>query len=225
MNWKTLIIGFLIVSTGIFYYILTGDIVRQEVFVVRVFDGDTFEIENGMKVRLKGVNTPEGDMFWYEEARDFLKGMVENKSVGLEVFGSDKYGRILGYVFFDGENVNKGILERGFGSLYYYGADEYYDEMFEAEESARVGELGIWKRSSDYGCVVLEELKFDEPERLVLRNDCGEIDVVIKDDATHIYREKLGSGRWEMEFSHIWNDAGDSLYVWGGDGLLVFWRY
>ena len=49
--------------------------------------------------------------------------------------------------------------------------------------------------------------------------------VIIKDDATHIYREILPEGKWEKSFDKIWNDAGDTLYIWDEEGLLMFYRY
>jgi len=47
-----------------------------------------------------------------------------------------------------------------------------------------------------------------------------------KDDATHIYSAMVGAREtFEESFSCIWNDAGDSLYVYAKDGLLLFYRY
>jgi len=214
--------------SGVFYYVFvdgSSDIVTAE--VVRVIDGDTVDLDIGRKVRLMGINTPERSMDYYDEASDFLAGYVGDGSVDVDFYGYDKYGRILGYVFVDGVNVNREVLAAGLGTLYYYEWDEYYADMVKAEDFARVNEYGIWRRSSDYGCIELVELEVDEPERLVLRNVCDRnISVTIKDDATHIYREVVLAGEdFEMETSHIWNTDGDSLYVWDSEGLLVFYRY
>ena len=75
--------------------------------------------------------------------------------------------------------------------------------------------------------IELIKLKTDEPEKLVLQNNCNkEIKIVFKDDATHIYRATINSNsQFTKEFSHIWNDAGDSIYIHDTKGLLIFYRY
>ena len=78
------------------------------------------------------------------------------------------------------------------------------------------------------------ELQFNElgerctnKERVVLRNTCDfDLSVIIKDDATHIYNEKLAANSlFNQSYSCIWNDDGDSLYIWDEDGLVLFYRY
>ncbi len=228
MRWRLYLVLLVILSSGFLYWEwtgLSGESVGN-VYVSRVVDGDTLELEEGLKVRLKGINTPERSMILHEGAKAFLSSLVLERRVMLESFGGDKYGRVLGYVSLDGLLVNEEILRQGFGSLYYYEKDSYYRRMVRAEEFGRGNELGIWKRSDNFGCVDLIEFKTDEPEKIVLRNGCGEVmDVVIKDDATHIYREVLEEGLWSMEFSHIWNTDGDSLYIWDEEGLVLFERY
>ncbi len=233
MNWKKIVIIFLIISSGIFYYQLTGKAIyqMQNVFIVRVLDGDTVELQGGEKIRLLGINTPEKNMFYFEEAKLFLEKLVLNKSVGFELKDTDKYGRWLGYIFVGDKMINEKILNEGLASLYVYEPDEYFEKLEKAEEFARGNGLGIWRKSSQDGCVELRELKFQEDERcnnkekLVLFNNCGEIDVLIKDDATHIYLEVLQPGLNEFNFSCVWNDAGDSIFIFDEKGLLLFWRY
>lgn len=229
-----LLVVFLVVSSGVFYYFLTEEEpLSLEVSVLRVIDGDTIDTDVG-RVRLRGVNTPEQKMFFYSEAKEFLVGKIENKTVRLEGGGSDKYGRILAYVFYGGESVNEEILRNGFGTLYYYEKDNYYGGLRDAEESARLNEKGMWKKSSKSSCIELVELVYYEggerctnKERLVLKNKCdADIEVTIKDDATHIYREKvLPNFLFSRNFSCVWNDDGDSLYVMDDDGMILFYRY
>jgi hypothetical protein len=132
----------------------------------------------------------------------------------------------LGYLFLEDENINLEILGRGFGTLYYYKKDKYFDEMKRAEEFAKINGLGIWKKSENNKCISLVSLKYTEPEKLILENSCDfNLEVFIKDDATHIYEEVFYPGIFEMETSHIWNDNGDSVYVYDKEGLLEFYRY
>lgn len=220
------------VMLGFILSIMTGKIVseRISVNVSRVIDGDTFESDIG-KVRMLGINTPEKNQLGYKEAKDFLMKDIQGKQIELETSEKDKYGRNLGYVFYNNELVNRKILALGLASLYYYGPDEYYNEMKKAEEQARNNELGIWKKSVNSECLELVKLQWREnsrctnQEQLVLNNKCSEMNLVLKDDATHIYQEKIPAGIFLMNFSCIWNDEGDSLYVYDNSGLMLFYRY
>ncbi len=229
MELKHLIIVILMIVSGIFYYQITGNIVvdNSSEFVTRVIDGDTFELASGQKIRLKGINTPEKSRWFSEEAGEFVRDLIENKTVEIESHGFDKYGRMLAYVFFDGKNLNEEILEEGLGTLYYYEKDLHYDELKRAEEFARLNEIGIWKKSSNSECLEIVEFKIDEPEKLVLQNDCDYgLEIMYKDDATHIYEAVVGAKEsYTEEFSHIWNTDGDSIYVYDSEGLLIFYRY
>jgi len=226
-----IIILLLLVDLAYFYPKLTGKVIYERVMVnvTRVIDGDTFEAGD-LKVRLLGINTPEKNYIYYEEAKSFLLE-IQGREVELEKHGKDKYDRELGYVFSGDVLINKKILEKGLGSLYYYGKDDYFSDMKKAEEKARKQERGIWKKSDNYGCVELVELKWEEQERcknqeqIVLNNKCNKIKAVLKDDATHIYKIDLEKGIFSKNFSCIWNNDGDSLYLWDEDGLLLFERY
>jgi len=235
MNRKEFVVIVLFVVSGFWYYLLVDDtsVEQMEVFVVEVTDGDTVKLENDVKVRFLGINTPEKNQPYYDEAKEFLE-VIENETVFLEVIGTDRYGRLLAHVFWKGEHLNKEILEEGLATLYYYEKDVYYNSLKHAETTARENELGIWKRSEDHSCLELVKLQYEEDggrcidgEFLQIKNVCGfEIDFTFKDDATHIYGGVAGAGEvFEETFSCIWNDAGDSLYVYDSKGLLLFYRY
>ena len=228
MQLKHVILAILFVISGIFYWNITdAETELIEVKISRIIDGDTVETSSGMRIRLKGLNTPEKSMKGSLEAVEFLSGKILNKTVNIKSYGQDKYSRTLGYIILDKENINAEILRRGLASLYYYEKDEFYNEMFESEEFARMNELGIWKKSINSNCLEIVEFKFKEPESLKLKNNCKiTLEVLIKDDATHIYKESIEPKEiLEKSFSHIWNDAGDTLYVFDDKGLLIFHRY
>ncbi|MGB2842733.1 MAG: hypothetical protein WBC40_09725 [Halobacteriota archaeon] len=44
--------------------------------VSRIIDGDTIELQNGERVRLLGINTPEKGQPYYEEATNRLKELI-----------------------------------------------------------------------------------------------------------------------------------------------------
>lgn len=238
MKRSSLILLLIFLITGFAYYIFvdnfspTGNAIKRiDAIVERVIDGDTIVLEGGEKIRFLGINTPEKGEFYKNESTEFTK-QVENKSVQVEIIEKDKYGRSLGYVFYNGKMLNEEILKRGFASLFVYTPDEYTNELKKAEAYARENELGIWKKSDKYGCLTIKEFKYIEDgkrctnkERITLQNFCGTLNVTIKDDATHIEHELITKGLFTKNYSCIWNDAGDTLFIWDETGLLVFERY
>lgn len=231
MNKKTIIITVLIIISGILYYNYSTPNILQKISLNRVIDGDTIEIENGLKIRLSGINVPEKGMPGYEDATNFLKTNLESQEIYFENAGTDRYGRYLGYIFVNNQNINQKILENGLGHLYYYEKDNHYSKLKQAEQKAHNNQLGIWQKSSTSDCFKLIELDYydkdDKNETLTLQNNCNkEISVTIKDDATHIYKEKIPKGIWEKTFKDIFNDDGDTLYIWDEQGkIIVFYRY
>lgn len=105
----------------------------QTVEVDKVFDGDTFRLKDGRKVRLLGINAPEtgyygkaGEAF-SQKSRQKLISLIKGKTVQLKIGkpAQDKYSRVLANVFLHAQgtsllnpvNVTKEILESGLGHL------------------------------------------------------------------------------------------------------------
>jgi len=81
-----------------------------------VVDGDTVVIEGGKKVRYVGIDTPERDEPFFNEARERNISLVLGKEVRLVVCDAeprDKYGRLLAFVYADGVFVNRALVEEG----------------------------------------------------------------------------------------------------------------
>ncbi len=88
-------------------------------YVTQVIDGDTFQINTGEIVRLLCVDTPEKNQNGYEEAKYYLESLILNKEVILKssITDTDKYLRLLRYVYVDDVFVNKMILNQSYGKL------------------------------------------------------------------------------------------------------------
>ncbi|HVJ84648.1 MAG TPA: thermonuclease family protein [Caulifigura sp.] len=126
----------------------------EQVRVARVVDGDTLLLENRVRVRLLGVNTPETKAEdrpvepWGPEASEFTEKMVGGKLVTLEYDRErvDDYGRTLAYVYVDGKMLNEALIEAGLSEAvtrHPYRSDR--KKLFEAAEArARAKKLGIW---------------------------------------------------------------------------------
>lgn len=126
---------------------LDSDIISK---VTKVIDGDTIEIETGERVRLVCINTPETNEPYYAEAKNFLTDYILNKEVKLvkDVSETDKYGRLLRYIYLEDEFINGVLVEQGYARVYRYSPDtELCDELSVLETKAKNNKLGIWKET------------------------------------------------------------------------------
>ena len=118
--------------------------------VVRVIDGDTIEIAGGAHVRYIGIDTPETypeEEFYGPEAKAKNIELVDGKLVTLEkdVSETDKYGRLLRYVYVDGVFVNGELVRLGYAEAVAYPPDTRYQwQLSQLEKEAKAAKLGIW---------------------------------------------------------------------------------
>ncbi len=124
--------------------------------VASVYDGDTFTLSSGDKVRLKLVNTPElkPREAYGIEARDATTAFVSGKTLTL-VYGEtqrDGYGRLLAGVRVGEEWLAIHLLERGYGHLFVIPPDDTdLTPFIAAQERARAAKRGIWSTPSFQG--------------------------------------------------------------------------
>ncbi|NCU42542.1 MAG: hypothetical protein EOM19_07585 [Candidatus Moranbacteria bacterium] len=124
------------------------------VYVKRVIDGDTLEIEDGSRVRYIGIDTPEmsqkkdqKEECFAKEATQKNRDLVEGKTVRLEkdISETDKYGRLLRYVYIEGEMVNEILVRDGYAYAVTFPPDVKFETLFrEAQKEAREKEQGMW---------------------------------------------------------------------------------
>ena len=120
--------------------------------VTRVIDGDTITIAGGYKVRYIGIDTPEVyprvEAFGIE-AWQANRELVEGKEVRLErdVTETDRYGRLLRYVYIDDILVNAELVRLGLARSKAYPPDtKYQDLLEEMEAEAREAGRGMWAK-------------------------------------------------------------------------------
>jgi len=139
-----------------------------DILVKRVIDGDTLQLEDGERVRLIGIDTPEmheSNKLRRDSQRsgqntsaiqelgrqsfEFTRGLVEGKNVSLEfdVERYDKYGRLLAYVYLkDGTFVNAEIVKQGYSSLMTIPPNVRYSDLFlRLYRDARESHRGLWR--------------------------------------------------------------------------------
>ena len=129
---------------------------RIQAQVTKVVDGDTIDVMiagQPFTVRYIGIDTPEPvdpreDVQYYGvEASNKNKELVEGQTVDLEkdVSETDKYGRLLRYVYVGEKFVNYELVRWGFAHASAYPPDVKYQEMFtDAERQAREEATGLW---------------------------------------------------------------------------------
>lgn len=95
---------------------------ETEAVVTRVIDGDTIELDTGVKIRYLLVDTPEisgGADCYGSNAAQYNMDLVLGKTVQItyDVECTDMFGRTLAYVFVDGQEVNSLLISRGYGCV------------------------------------------------------------------------------------------------------------
>ena len=122
-------------------------------------DGDTasFIIDGKKKkVRFLGIDTPES-VHPYKEVEEYGKDASEytcnilknantlELSYENNLSKTDKYGRILAWVWADDELVQEKLVSIGYAEVkYIYAKYSYLDLLYKAQENAKSNKLGIW---------------------------------------------------------------------------------
>ena len=91
--------------------------------IKKCYDGDTCTTTDGEKIRLACIDTPElkgkkARPVKATEAKDFLNNLIAKKKVSINRITTDKYGRTVGELFKDDINVQKLIVNKGYGRIY-----------------------------------------------------------------------------------------------------------
>ena len=89
--------------------------------VVKVHDGDTCTVRCNFRdfdfpVRMLDTNSPELNEEGGHEARDFLKGIIENEQVYIQINPQNrvgKWGRLLGTIIHRGLSINELMVQAG----------------------------------------------------------------------------------------------------------------
>jgi micrococcal nuclease len=215
---------------------------KEQAIMLRAVDGDTIHaLVNGKDetIRLLGINTPEKNMPFYQEAKDFLK-QYENRTIILERENEDKdkYNRYLRYIFYDNKNLNIELIEQGLANTYLLQNSKYEQELLKAEQQARNNEIGIWKSSKEEcsvnDCIILINLN-DQEEYFTIKNtcnfNCNLEGWFVKDSGRNtFYLSSLNKGEEKTYFSEkdsnlkraVW-DEHDQLFMYDKQGFLVLY--
>jgi micrococcal nuclease len=130
---------------------------RIDATVVHVSDGDTITVQVGErteKVRILGADTPETVdprkpvQCYGPEASAHTKARLKpGTRVQLETDAEvrDKYGRLLAYVYVDGERYDDELLRLGYARLLIIAPNGVHARaMLQGELEARAAHRGLW---------------------------------------------------------------------------------
>lgn len=118
--------------------------------VARVVDGDTVELSSSGRARLIGVDTPEvhGEAECFgREASAFAARALTGRTVRTQrgVEARDRYGRLLVYLYVDGEMFNEELVRRGYASPLTVPPNVEHADTFRAlARAARERDAGLW---------------------------------------------------------------------------------
>jgi len=121
--------------------------------VSAVVDGDTLRLFDGARVRLVQIDTPElgtGECYSRAAASALHRLTPPGTSVGLErdpaLDGTDRYGRLLRYVWRGSTNVNLELVRQGAATVWLYDGDRgrFALRLLAAARDARANHRGLW---------------------------------------------------------------------------------
>ena len=141
------------------FFLSINIVYGEEIKFSKCIDGDTFNLiidGEEKKVRLLAVDTPESvkqdtEVEYYgKEASDYTcKKLKKAKNIEIEYDDNsdktDKYDRLLLWVFLDGKLLQEELVSGGYAKVaYLYGDYKYTNILKEKQELASSKNIGIW---------------------------------------------------------------------------------
>ena len=114
--------------------------------IKKIIDGDTahvFHQGEVYKVRLIEIDAPERNQPYGRDSTDYLKFLLKEGRVDVEISGTDRYGRKLGRLYWKGRDINREMVTAGYAWVY----DDYVTDKSFNENQSKARELkkGLWK--------------------------------------------------------------------------------
>lgn len=121
--------------------------------VVAITDGDTIKVLDAQKVqhkvRFAFIDAPEKGMEYGMAAKKALSNKLYKHTVKVDVMDTDRYGRTVGQVWLNDQDVNYGLVKEGWAWHYSFYAKKTqspadFDRYQQAEKVAREQQYGLW---------------------------------------------------------------------------------
>jgi micrococcal nuclease len=117
--------------------------------VLRVIDGDTLEVQRGQgieHVRLFGIDAPEKNQDFGQEATKAITELALGKKVSIEPSGKDRDRRVIGVVILPGKvNLNQKLVALGMAWWWREYAPKS-TQLPKNQAAAKAAKLGLWSQ-------------------------------------------------------------------------------
>lgn len=114
--------------------------------VVKVKDGDTIVILDSTNtqytIRVADIDCPERGQPYSKVAKDFVIQKIAGKVVNVLEKNRDRYGRIVGFVKYNGKDLSEELLKHGYAWHYKYFSDDI--TLAALEKKAKKYKVGLW---------------------------------------------------------------------------------
>ena len=138
---KSLIYFFLLVLP----FFINGEYL-EDLKIKKIVDGDTVHVfyqDEVYKIRLTEIDAPERDQPYGSNSTEYLKGLLKEGRVDVDISGTDRYGRKLGRLYWQGMDINRELVSAGYAWVY----DQYVTDnsFYENQSKARNLKKGLWE--------------------------------------------------------------------------------
>ncbi|URQ68713.1 thermonuclease family protein [SAR86 cluster bacterium] len=138
---KSLICFFLLVLP----FFVNGEYL-EDLKIKKIVDGDTVHVfyqDEVYKIRLTEIDAPERDQPYGSNSTEYLKGLLKEGRVDVDISGTDRYGRKLGRLYWQGMDINRKLVSAGYAWVY----DQYVTDnsFYENQSKARNLKKGLWE--------------------------------------------------------------------------------
>jgi endonuclease YncB( thermonuclease family) len=132
--------------------LLLADYLNCPCKVVKITEGDTVHVvdqsKTKHKIRLGGIDAPEKKQAFGQKSKQNLSKLIAGKNIEVEYNKRDRYGRIIGKLIYQGQDVNLLQIKHGYAWHYkHYQKDQApLDRTLysAAEIVAREKTTGLW---------------------------------------------------------------------------------
>jgi len=116
--------------------------------VIGIADGGTITVlrdKKEVKIRLYGIDCPEGEQAFSKRAKQFTSKLVYGKVVEVKVMATDRYGRTVAMIYADKTLLNEELVKAGLAWVYdFYCSEPICESWKNFQLGARFDKRGLW---------------------------------------------------------------------------------
>ena len=150
---------------------------NQEHSVTRVIDGDTFDIEDDTRIRLRGADAPElPEGCLSQQSKERLEELILGKSISLTQQEQGKFLRTIAYVWQGDLLIDQALVEEGLAQAQEINNPDFGAPIASAQDRAKSAERGVWsakcQQPADKNCTIKGNFRQDKDTKIYHTLDC-----------------------------------------------------